>query len=160
SRTQPYCRTRTASEQPGPGFPLAAPSVNTTIGRVLCCGLVIPSASHGATFYRHACRDRMSSAAPIPATHRRAVPDVRKWRSVKSSYFHCVAFRKTKCQAHKGFRLEVAMSAAQDLFFGLFLSGAITALIVTVAVVLGRRETRESNVDVEDWMRETIRKAG
>jgi hypothetical protein len=56
--------------------------------------------------------------------------------------------------------MEVAMSAMQDLLFGLILPGAITALIVTVAVVLGRRETRESDVDVEDWMQETIRKAG
>jgi len=52
------------------------------------------------------------------------------------------------------------MSATRELLFGLIFNGAITAVIVTVAVVLGRKETsREVNASAEKWTEETIRRA-
>ena len=52
------------------------------------------------------------------------------------------------------------MSATQELLFGLIFNGVITGVIVTVAVVLGRKETsREVNAAVEKWTEEPIRRA-
>ena len=52
------------------------------------------------------------------------------------------------------------MSGTQELLFGLIFNGVITAVIVTVAVVLGRKETSgKANASTEKWREETIRRA-
>jgi len=52
------------------------------------------------------------------------------------------------------------MSGTQELLFGLIFNGVITAAIVTVAVVLGRRETsQKTNAAIEEWRGERGRRA-
>ena len=51
------------------------------------------------------------------------------------------------------------MSGTQEFLFGLIFCGAITALIVTVAVVRGRVENHESKTEAKEWDQETIRRA-
>ena len=52
------------------------------------------------------------------------------------------------------------MSGTQELLFGLIFNGVITAAIVTVAVILGRRETsQKTNAAIEGWREGTIRQA-
>jgi hypothetical protein len=53
------------------------------------------------------------------------------------------------------------MSGTQELLFGLIFNGVITAAIVTVAVVLGRRETfQTTNAAIEEWRKGRIQRAG
>jgi hypothetical protein len=51
------------------------------------------------------------------------------------------------------------MSGTQEFLFGIIFCGAITALIVMVAVVRGRLENHESKTEVKEWSQETIQRA-
>jgi hypothetical protein len=55
--------------------------------------------------------------------------------------------------------MEVDMTGTQDLLFGLIFCAALTAVIVTIGVVLGRREAREMKTESEGLNQETLRKA-
>ena len=50
------------------------------------------------------------------------------------------------------------MSGTQEFLFGLIFNGVMTAVIVAIAVVLGRKESRRKTIsEVEDWIKETRR---
>jgi hypothetical protein len=51
------------------------------------------------------------------------------------------------------------MTGITEFVFGLAFLAFITALIVVVAVVLGHRENQESTPEVDEWVRNTVRRA-
>ena len=48
------------------------------------------------------------------------------------------------------------MSGLSELFLGLFIIGGVTAIIVVLAVFLGRREDREARFKVETGRGDTV----
>jgi hypothetical protein len=46
------------------------------------------------------------------------------------------------------------MSGVQELLFGLIFNGFITAVIVAMAMRLGRKENREASAGTRNWVEE------